>query len=329
MTPIATAAALSLVVTAALMPLARLLAVRQGYLDVPNAQSSHARPTPRVGGYAMLAGLVAAVIATGGWRQGRTAVIAGGALVLASAAFVDDRRPLPRRLRLALQCAIAAVVIWAVAPPSPVWWMAGLVWMVAVVNAYNFMDGLNGMAGIAAVVTGISLAVLFARQGDTPAAVLAIAMAGAAAGFLPYNLFTGSVFMGDAGSTSLGLVFGALALGATSNGSPGFVAMLPLTPFVLDAWTTIVRRALRGERFFSTRHRTSFYQLLQQLGWRHESVAAIYGALTLISGGVALLFDRLSGAQQGFALVSLGALHATVFFLISRSFHAARLRREA
>lgn len=322
-------AAVALVVTAGLIPLARRLALRHGYLDVPNAQSSHARPTPRVGGYPMLAGLVAGVTIGRAWHDPLVAAVVGGAVMLAGAAFVDDHRALPRMLRLGLQVAVAAAVAWVIAPPSALLAACAIVWVVAVVNAYNFMDGLNGMAGVGGAIAGATLAALALKSDSTSIAVLAACTAGAAAGFLPYNLFSGAVFMGDAGSTTLGVVFGALALVAVKPGEPVVAAMLPLAPFVLDAWVTILRRALRGERFFSTRHRTSFYQLLQQLGWRHESVAAIYGALTLISGGVALVFDRLSGAQQGFALASLGALHATVFFLISRSFHAARLRREA
>jgi UDP-N-acetylmuramyl pentapeptide phosphotransferase/UDP-N-acetylglucosamine-1-phosphate transferase len=322
------AAVVAGVTTAVLMPFVRRLAIRHGYMDVPNEQSSHQRPTPRVGGYSMLAGVVAALFVVGAWRETTVATIMTGALVLGVAAFVDDRRALPRLVRLGVQFGVAALVLWSLQTSSLLLSIGALVWIVAVINAYNFMDGLNGIAGIGALVTASALAVLALRHGNAAPAALAVSVAAAAAGFLPFNLFSGSVFMGDAGSTALGFVFASLAIDAATWGGASVAAMLPLAPFVLDAWMTIMRRALQGERFFSTRHRTSFYQLLQQSGWSHQEVAGFYGVLTLISAGVALAFDDLSPMRQGLALAALASGHAVIFFFIARKFHAARLLRE-
>src|SRR5688572_23475885 len=181
-----------------LTPILRHVAVHVGYLDVPNERSSHDRPTPRTGGYAILAGLIAGVAATGAWRDGAVAAIVAGAVALAVIALIDDQHALPRFLRLVLQVLIVALVVWGLFRSGPgtllpastvlsiVAWTAAIVWLVGIVNTYNFMDGLNGIASVAAIVTGAVLATLAFRYGDLPAAVLAISVAAAAAGFLPF-----------------------------------------------------------------------------------------------------------------------------------------------
>jgi UDP-N-acetylmuramyl pentapeptide phosphotransferase/UDP-N-acetylglucosamine-1-phosphate transferase len=309
-----------------LTPLLRHVALRVGYLDVPNERSSHDRPTPRTGGYAILAGVIAGVAAAGVWRDGAVASIVAGAVALAVIAFIDDQHALPRLLRLVLQVLIVVLVVWglfrygitAVPPASSVLkfvaWTAAVVWLVGVVNTYNFMDGLNGIASVAAVVSGGVLAILAWRYGDVPAAVLAASVAAAACGFLPFNLPGGTIFMGDSGSTVLGVTLGALALHLEGPpGSAPFAAALPFLPFVFDAGTTVVRRALRGERFFSTPHRSHYYQMLQQQGWSHASVTAVYGGLTLASGIAALTFDGLTAVSRLAVLTGMIIGHAVLF----------------
>src|SRR4051812_33669439 len=204
--------AAAFIISLLLTPLLRAWALRRGALDIPNERSSHRMPTPRNGGIAIVCGVMAASL----WRADRTALIVlAGALASAAAAAVDEWRPLPHTLRLSLQIAIAtgtAVIaglllrslslpfatidwIWLLVPLT-------LVWIVGVVNAYNFMDGLNGIASIEAIVCGAAMALLALKHGDVAGAVLAASLAGAAAGFLPWNL-TGSIFMGDIGSATL------------------------------------------------------------------------------------------------------------------------------
>ena len=187
--------------------------------------------------------------------------------------------------------------------------------IVGVTNGYNFMDGLNGISSVEAIVCGATMATLALRGGDTAAAALALALGAAALGFLPWNA-TGSIFMGDTGSATFGFLFAALVLRLSQSGTPAVAAALPLLPFLLDSGITLVRRALRGERFFSTPHRSHFYQHLQQQGWPHLAVSAIYGALAVCSGVVAMLWESLPPALQVAALAALLALHAAVFFVI-------------
>lgn len=314
-----------------LTPIARALAIHQGYLDVPNDRSSHHRPTPKTGGYAILAAILAAVVVSDAWRDSLVALLVAATLALALMAFVDDQRPLSRLLRLYLQLAVALFVAWGIAFTgtasagplmTAITALFAVIWLVGVVNAYNFMDGLNGIAGVSAVITGLVLAVLAVRAGELPLAALAVALAAAAAGFLPFNLPSGSIFIGDAGSTVLGIVIGGLVLAVGKTDVALLAAALPLTPFLLDAGITIVRRALRGERFFATPHRTHFYQQLQQLGWSHGAVAGLYGAHTAACGALALAFEGLTVFQRGLALAAIGLAHVALFATI----HAARAK---
>jgi Fuc2NAc and GlcNAc transferase len=322
--PLLIAFAVSVIAT----PLCRAFALRRGLLDVPNDASSHAIPTPRNGGVAIVTGLAIAAIvvlrSAAGWA------LLAPALAMAALAAVDELRPLPRGPRLVLQVGIAVgalavlpsliprqLEIGGVVVPLGIAGAAfALVWLVGAVNGFNFMDGLNGLSSSAAIVCGVTAAILSLRHHDAPGAVLGLAIAGGAAGFLPWNLPSGSIFMGDVGSATLGLLLGAMVLYLTSIGVPFGAAMLPLASFVSDALLAVIRRAVKGERFFATRHRSHFYQLLNQQGWPHAAVTAVWAVLMLLSAGAALAYEALSATGRMAALASIAAMHALVFSAI-------------
>jgi UDP-N-acetylmuramyl pentapeptide phosphotransferase/UDP-N-acetylglucosamine-1-phosphate transferase len=327
MNAVLVSAAVAGVTTLMLTPLARWLAIQYGHLDIPNNRSSHRQPTPRTGGLAILAGIGAGALGSDASHAPAIWRLLAAAVVLAAIALFDERRPLPRLLRLMLQVVVAAVLVWqwstmdafvAAASPLVVWlaMAAALVWLVGLINAYNFMDGLNGIAGLAALVTGAAMTVLALRNGDAIAATLAASVAAAAAGFLPFNLTSGSIFMGDTGSATLGLIFGGLVLHMERSDPVPVAAALPLAPFILDAAVTVVRRALRGERFFSTPHRSHYYQWLHQQGWSDVAVTALYAGLTAASAMVALLYDGLTASGRVLAVLALVAVHAVAFGVI-------------
>lgn len=317
--------AAALLISLLLTPLLRAWARHRGALDIPNERSSHRMPTPRNGGVAIVCGLAAAAI----WRADRGALIVlAGALASAISAAVDEWRPLPHVVRLSLQAAIAmgtavlaGLVLRSLSLPfaaiSSIWLLfpLTLVWIVGVVNAYNFMDGLNGIASIEAIICGATMALLAWRHGDVAGALLAAAVAGAAAGFLPWNL-TGSIFMGDIGSATLGFAFAAIALRLTADGASFAAAALPLAPFLLDTAVTLVRRAIAGEVLFHA-HRSHFYQRLHQLGWSHGAVSALWGALAAGCGAVALAYDGWTDALRAAALLAIVAVHAILFAIIA------------
>ena len=317
-----TAFAIAVVLTPAL----RAAAHRVGYLDLPNERSSHAQPTPRNGGIAIVAGVIGAFTL---WGRFDTATIAYCAAVflLALLAFFDERRDLPVWFRFGTQLAVAtalAIVANAIIAdgtlrfvPHALLLALSVVWLTGVLNAYNFMDGLNGRAASEAIVCGVAFAWLAASAGDRNGMIVAIVVAGAAAGFLPWNLPSGSIFMGDIGSSTLGILLATLTLRLTHDGIPFVAAVLPLTPFLLDSSITLLRRALRGERVY-TPHRTHYYQRLNQSGWSHAAVTATWALLAVLSSAAAIAYVPASLTARVALVAFVAAVHAAVFVTIDR-----------
>ncbi len=325
-----TAGLLAAIVSAVLTPVARTIARRLGVLDQPNARSSHSVPTPRNGGYAIVIAIGLGAIAVGAFRDSPFAVVGLGSVVLIVLAAIDEIRTLPRVGRFVAQLLVGGLVAVVLTradlagAPARAAILLGIavVWTVWMTNAYNFMDGINGIASSSAVVSGVTMAILFTRQGDLAAAGLATVIAGAAAGFLPWNM-TGTIFMGDVGSSTLGFLFACLVLRAAGDGIL-IPAALPLVPMLFDATLTLLIRAARGERFFSTPHRAHAYQRLVQRGWSHLGVTALWTGLALASAAIALSWSTLGPWGRGVTAGVLLLAHAGVFVL-SRRAEAPRL----
>jgi UDP-N-acetylmuramyl pentapeptide phosphotransferase/UDP-N-acetylglucosamine-1-phosphate transferase len=252
------------------------------------------------------------------------------AVMVTLLALADEHRALPQWLRLLVQFIVAVVAVLALEywPPGfadthspslrslPVWLLgaAAILWITWVINAYNFMDGINGIASTQAIVCGVTLGLLFARVSDVAGQVLALSLAGAALGFLPWNFPSASIFMGDVGAYMFGFFFSALALRAGAE-QMLIPAALPLLPFLADATVTLVRRIAKREAFFRA-HRSHYYQRLNILGWSHARVTSVWTVLAVACSVVALSYDSLSGASRGVAVVALLALHACVVLSI-------------
>jgi UDP-N-acetylmuramyl pentapeptide phosphotransferase/UDP-N-acetylglucosamine-1-phosphate transferase len=323
------AAVVAFTIAVVLTPLLRNAARRRGNLDVPNEASSHSVPTPRNGGFAIFAGIVVGFVFVG--EQPGIAKLLAVVALNALMPAIDEFRPLPRRFRLVAQVALAiASVMWLGLGPheielpyaGPVWIgmlgpLLAITWLVAVVNCYNFMDGLNGLSATAAIICGTAMATLCWQQGDLAGAVVAAGVAGGAAGFLPWNLPSGSVFMGDVGSATLGFLLGLLSLRLVVDGVSPLAALLPLFSFCSDAFLAIIRRAAKGERFFATRHRAHYYQWLNQQGWSHPRVTGLWDVLMLSSAVVATTWKYLADHARIAGLGAVVALHAAVFVWVA------------
>jgi UDP-N-acetylmuramyl pentapeptide phosphotransferase/UDP-N-acetylglucosamine-1-phosphate transferase len=324
MTEALIAGALAMVGSLVLTPVFRTWALRRNRLDVPNERSSHQMPTPRNGGSAMAVAVVLAVGVFGRVIDAQLAVLGAAAVMVTLLALADEHRALPQWLRLLVQFIVAAVAVLALEywPPSfadapfgvglPIWVLGAvaILWITWVINAYNFMDGINGIASTQAIVCGVTLGLLFARVSDVAGQVLAFSLAGAALGFLPWNFPSASIFMGDVGAYMFGFFFSALALRAGAE-QMLIPAALPLLPFLSDATGTLVRRIAKREAFFRA-HRSHYYQRLNILGWSHARVTSVWTFLALACSVVALSYDSLSPANRTVAVVALLALHACV-----------------
>jgi UDP-N-acetylmuramyl pentapeptide phosphotransferase/UDP-N-acetylglucosamine-1-phosphate transferase len=323
------AAAVAFTIAVILTPLLRNAARRRGYLDVPNEASSHSQPTPRNGGFAIFAGFVTAF-----WLVRDQPAIAKLFVVVVINALlpaIDEFRPLPRAFRLVAQLVLAiASVIWLRLGPTTIelpylgsielgaaGTVLAITWLVAVVNCYNFMDGLNGLSSTAAIICGTATAIMCWQHNDLAGAVVAAGLAGGAAGFLPWNLPSGSVFMGDVGSATLGFVLGLLSLRLVIDGASPIPALLPLLSFCSDAFLAIIRRAAKGERFFATRHRAHYYQWLNQQGWSHPRVTGLWDVLMLSSAVFATAWPYLPERARITGLGAVVTLHAGVFLWVA------------
>ncbi len=267
---------------------------RAGVLDRPNSRSSHASPTPTMGGLGLVAGFWAGLglgVVLGSTDPWIWPVFAGSSAVLLVMAW-DEVRPMGRGQKLIVQSVAAAVPLSCglVLRALPIPFMPDLalgvaaypvtfVWLVAVQNAYNFMDGIDGIAGIEALVVA-GFTALVAGAFAPLDAVGPLACAGAAAGFLIWNRPPARVFMGDVGSHFLGLLFGTYALILHQRGLPFEIIPIALGVFLYDTGYTIVRRALRGENI-TLAHRFHLYQRLNATGWSPGRVDLAYCGLTV------------------------------------------------
>lgn len=307
--------------------LARRLAVSDFLMDAPSGRSNHRRPTARSGGVAVfLAWLLACYALSFLGRQSPWPAAFGAFASVAIPAFLlglaDDWRPISASRRLFYQVAVASMFALTFGAlevaPSP---FGGTVelgvfgpvltvfWIVAFMNAYNFMDGANGLAGFAGLVGACAIAVGAGLGGDGSTALLALALAAAILGFLPVNFPSGRIFLGDGGSMSIGFALAALAvMAARIDGalmSPLF-APIVFMPLLFDVALTLVSRGLRGQRL-SEAHSEHAYQVLIRSGLSHAKVATLYFALTAMCAICAFAALRLP-AQGQWAVVIVVAI---------------------
>ena len=301
-------ALLAFLMAAVLTPLLAAWARRRNLLDIPNERSSHQVATPRIGGAAFVLSLLAGmwVVDLGGSSFSATAwLVVGAACGLALVGLIDDFRPLPALLRLVIQIGISIVVASIGTPPAAVPAVAAMAviafWTTAATNAFNFMDGIDGIAAGQAIVAGVGWALIGHVVGSKDAAVLGLLGAAAPAGFLLYNWAPAKVFMGDGGSAFLGFFFAALPLAAGADGGTLWMcAALLVWPFLFDTALTLVRRARRHENILAA-HRTHLYQRLTATGLSHGTVALLYAALAVV-GAVAAI--AVASGRPGASVVS-------------------------
>jgi Fuc2NAc and GlcNAc transferase len=275
----------------------RRYALSRGIVDIPNSRSSHTQPTPRGGGIAIVVAFLFGVLALTvlGQIDHRTAValaLAGG--IAAAIGFWDDHRPLPATTRLAAHfaAAIMALIVLRGMPPLEVFgvvrigdpWIqiVGALLMVWLLNLYNFMDGIDGIAGIEAVTACIGGAAVALTVGYSAGVVVALLLASATVGFLAWNFPPAKIFMGDAGSGFVGIVFGVMAVDAAIY-APQLIWcwLILLGAFIVDATVTLIRRAMRRERVGQA-HRSHAYQHAAQRLNAHRPVTLAFGAINLL-----------------------------------------------
>jgi Fuc2NAc and GlcNAc transferase len=278
----------TLTVSATLTGFVRRWALAHRVLDVPNDRSSHTTPTPRGGGVAIVIAFLSVVACLGmlGVVPSRptTSLLAFGGAI-AAVGFADDKYRIAAPVRLGVHFAAVSLFVCSVGGMRPidfgiaVWDLGalgtvlGVVVLVWFLNLYNFMDGIDGLAGMEAITTAsIAAGLLLANGTESPALPLLLLLVAAVGGFLIWNWPPARIFMGDAGSGFLGFALGGMAWITVSSGQLSiWVWLILYGAFIVDATVTLLRRWGRGEPL-ATAHRSHAYQRLSRRLGSHLKV---------------------------------------------------------
>lgn len=310
------AGGVAFLVAGTLVPLLVRFAVGRSLLDVPNIRSSHEVPTPRLGGVAIFLGTLAGVAILR--PQGAIPLLLAATLVWA-VGLADDLSNLHFSVKAVLQ-ALAAAGLLLFYPPTILSdapgvlgilaFLVGVFWIVALSNAFNFMDGIDGFTGGVALVNALFLAPIVGAAGDFLPALI-----GATAGFLIWNINPASIFIGDSGAYFLGFSLAAVALYAPAlSGTEwtplSFLAcVVVFTPYLFDTGYTLIRRLRNGAgKNIFLAHREHIYQRITPTTGMHRRTSNIYYGASVVSGFAALLVSRgdaLAGAALALACCAL------------------------
>lgn len=324
----------SFVFSFATTPLARRLAFRigEGAVDIPkDARRMHKKPTPRIGGLAIIFGFIVATLCFAEPSRQLLGTLLGAAIV-AVMGFVDDCKNLDAKLKFVIQIIAALVVIYVgdikinvftnpnVLSDNPYWilpqWLSvaiTVVWIVFITNAVNFIDGLDGLAAGVSAIMSVSLVFISIRVGEYPIAILGIALMGSCFGFLPFNFNPAKIFMGDTGSTFLGFMLATLSIqgvfksyAVISFAVPLLILGLPL----FDASFAMIRRILRGESPMKA-DRGHLHHRLVDMGFSQKQTVFILYAISGVLGITAVLL-----AESGVLRALLLAICVLILLLI-------------
>jgi len=287
------AGCISLLLTSAL----RRYALSKSLIDVPNARSSHTVPTPRGGGVAIVLSFLLlvpllSIFSLLPWASAWGLIGAGAGVAVLG--FLDDHGHIAARWRLLGHFSAA---VWALfwlggIPPLTIMgvvfdmgWIGGLLslfYLVWMLNLYNFMDGIDGLASVEAIAVCLSASLIYALMGFSSLAWAPLLLSFTVAGFLYWNFPPAKIFMGDAGSGFLGVTLGILSLQA-AWASPAllWVWVILMGVFVVDATFTLVRRLVRGDKVYEA-HRSHAYQYASRQFGRHLPVTLTVGLVNVV-----------------------------------------------
>jgi UDP-GlcNAc:undecaprenyl-phosphate GlcNAc-1-phosphate transferase len=293
-------------------------------LDIPNRRSSHTRSTPTIGGVAIVLTFFFSMLTIYLFEHNPMITeqyflgFIFSSLLIAGMSLYDDLKQRAFYIRLLTHIiAITIVMSFGITIYEIDYgykilginvqsmgifssYCITFLWIMGMINTYNFMDGLNGMAGGNAVITSIFFCIISLSQGSSFAYIVSYTLAAGVLGFLIFNFPKGRLFMGDVGSTFLGFTFATITIIASlydSAHTSMLVIPLLLFHFIYDTFFTFLRRLFRGENVFQA-HRTHLYQLFNQMGYSHITVTLFYCAMAFIQGLGAMWMVTIPGVQR-------------------------------
>ena len=335
---IAVSAAVALVLSLATTPVVKAFANRIGAIDVPkDSRRVHTIPIPRLGGLAIFIGFLLSVILFADITTQLRGILIGAVLIVIIG-VIDDIKPLRAIIKLAIQILAALVAVYhgviieAFSNPfvfSPDQFLAlgflsipiTVIWIVAITNSVNLIDGLDGLAVGVSAISSIVMLVIAVVVSEPDVAVIMAALAGACIGFMPYNLNPAKIFMGDTGALLLGYVLSTVSIlglfkmyALVSFAAPFLVLALPL----FDTSFAFLRRLLKGKNPMSP-DRGHFHHRLIDMGLSQKQAVAILYTISGLLGLVAVVITT-SVKMKALILIAAVLVAAAIVFFAFKGF---------
>ena len=294
--PVILALAVSMGLSFALTPLVKRLAVKIGAVDVPkDKRRMHDHPIPRLGGLAIFIGFVVSALFFAQVDKQLQGILLGSCLIVA-VGVVDDSHPLGAGIKFILQIVAALIAVWhgviiqTIANPLPFigggYWDFGImavpitvIWIVAVTNSVNLIDGLDGLADGVSTIAALTMLIIALLMKNLEMAVLCAALVGACVGFIPYNRNPAKIFMGDTGATFLGYMLATVSV----MGLFKLYAIISfIVPFIIlgfpifDTASAFTRRILKGQNPMKADRSHTHHKLIDMGMNQKQAVATLY-----------------------------------------------------
>ncbi len=320
-------------ITILLMQLAKYIAIRlKLFIDIPNDRSSHSKPIPRCGGIVLVLVFFVSLFLFSGWDSSFVVPYLLGGLLISFVGLLDDLVNLKGHQKIfgMVMSTLLPIIfglklnyLGLVGNNVYILYILTFLWIYGMINAFNFMDGIDGLVGGVSVIFSYFVLGFALLNGSGPVALAALILMAVCLGFLFFNYSPASIFLGDAGSMFLGFNFAMLSIFITNqsaNRIPIFVFALIFAPIVYDSIVTFVRRGLEGKNVIEA-HREHLYQRLIILGFPQRGISIFYYMLSMFFGIAAVFFCRVEFFSRIMILLS------GLFILICFSLIVRRLER--
>lgn len=291
----------ALLITIALTPLVRKLALKYNFQDAPSTRKVHKNPVPLGGGIAVYLGFFLTILAilffilffthfsvgTVKSIKNLQGLLLCGTLIVIMG-LIDDKKIIPAKIKLAVQILLAVILYYfgfsidfVSLPKIKMFYLDGwvsflltLFWIVGLTNALNFLDGLDGLLCGITVISSLTVAIITASQGQLTVTILMLILAGSCLGFLKYNFHPAKIFLGDAGSLFIGLMFSSLSVMGAFKVTAAIVFIVPIIIMgipIFDTTFAVTRRMFKGQSVFKADKEHLHHKLLN-MGLSHKKV---------------------------------------------------------
>ena len=311
---------ISLILSFALVPLVKKIALKVDALDYPNNRKVHTMPTPRLGGIGIVVSFYVGIFIVFGFTQTAVSIIFPSIFVVL-AGILDDIFTISPKLKLFLQFMAALVFVsfggnhiisffMVEGQPLPLNELSLVItvlWLIGASNAVNLIDGLDGLAGGVSLISSLSLGLLCILIGNNTYGIVTFILAASILGFLKYNFYPASIFMGDTGALFLGFILGELAILGALKGATFISFMLPILILgipILDTVWSILRRALSGKPIMNADENHLHHRLLNR-GFSHRQTVLFIYCISAILGVTAVLVSGISTINMVIVVVAV------------------------